>query len=817
MSNFDRSRESNKKNVEKSKLSSMKSLWSASLIAAMILSGTNYSDAKVLTWSTSQKQAIETLKSQWKLLPNVPTDYMHYGIRYWFTTGNFVYNSYPYADNRQRYETDNLKNIDGKNIEIDNDIDSCMFLNETVYKANLSKIVPIIIDNQIDTVRASRWEYVNVDRANSKDFTGLWLFVSQPEHTHMGMMADVMVAKQDNYTEEDYAKNNYSSLSNGEDVWVRPGKVRLYCKAPAAWWESQVYKAFSDIYNEAKVNPDKKYILSCSRTWWIDAAMTELYNKLGAMSNVIIFTGRDTPQYESWVTYAKHPATVAVWLVQAPGMTVVDPETQKLSFAGAEKDRVVPTPGIGQTGKMDGEAFCALWEWTTSQSTVFMSGIAANLRAQNPNWTKDEIISMLKRDVYKSSEYTYDANWFNEWIGYGVVQPSKTMKENIFPEIKTQFTSKDGKYYFTVSNFPAEYTIVGDGVSKDTKWYFVDLATIGSGKHKITFVGKCLYKDGKTYDFPISREITVVWPEKPILSWVSSHWKWLDASQQKVYFETLKWQITNYKAWLKVNLKFPNDVVISNVSVDAQWNFNLSNTSAYPLNYNFADWSIKMTVELADADWNKSTSEIVLNSDLLVVPEKPVITGISGNRKWINQDPSQQKVYFDVLKWQITNYKAWLTVNLKFNNSTIIENVTVDSQGKFNLTNEINHPISYKIWDSDIKLTVELVNAQWDKMSTDIVLTADLVTDTGDINLDWWFSSTKIYPNPVRDILNINLPFWFDNVNLKIFNSVGQLYSASNLSSDNNQVDVSSLKAWVYFVTITDDKWNKKTEKIIKQ
>jgi len=69
-----------------------------------------------------------------------------------------------------------------------------------------------------------------------------------------------------------------------------------------------------------------------------------------------------------------------------------------------------------------------------------MSGIAANLRAQNPNWTKDELISMLKRDVYKpnpgkmkaldratqtyyDSEVKYDANGWNERFGYGVVQP----------------------------------------------------------------------------------------------------------------------------------------------------------------------------------------------------------------------------------------------------------------------------------------------------------------------------------------------------------------------------------------------------------
>ena len=62
--------------------------------------------------------------------------------------------------------------MDGKDIEVDNDIDSCMFLNESVYKENLDKIIPIIIDTQIDTTRGAKsLEYVRVDWTNSKDFT----------------------------------------------------------------------------------------------------------------------------------------------------------------------------------------------------------------------------------------------------------------------------------------------------------------------------------------------------------------------------------------------------------------------------------------------------------------------------------------------------------------------------------------------------------------------------------------------------------------------------------------------------------------------
>jgi len=124
------------------------------LITALILFGATEIDAQVLMGVNSQKEAIELLKSQGKLLPNVPNDYNQYGKSYQNAQA-LIYNTYPYGI-RSRYEANNLKNVDGKNIEIDNDVDSCNFLNETVYKANLNKIVPIIIDTQIDTINAGR-------------------------------------------------------------------------------------------------------------------------------------------------------------------------------------------------------------------------------------------------------------------------------------------------------------------------------------------------------------------------------------------------------------------------------------------------------------------------------------------------------------------------------------------------------------------------------------------------------------------------------------------------------------------------------------
>lgn len=611
MSNIDKSREG-KLEAEISRMSGIRKMWSVALIAAMILWWNQKAEWKRLSWVTSQKEAINLLKSQWKLLPNVPTDFTHFW-NFYRNVSIFLRNDFPYASKRQRYETDNLRDVDGKDIEIDNDLDSCMFLNETVYKSNLDKIIPIIIDTQIDTINAANWEYERVDWDNSRSF--IWWIPNKESITykswkwvnfgsHMNAMADVLIAKKDNFVESDYDAWLDVRVWK-EEVWIRPWKVRLYTTCPALWGEDVSKYALKYIYDEAKNNPDKKYILSCSRSWW-DTFVNNWFTTLGTLDNVIIFVARNNKDMNenNTTSYAANPNTIEVWYVQSPWLTRVDDETLKFSFANKEKDRVVNMES-SQTGKMKWDGFCTLGQWSTSEATALMTGMAANLRAQNPNWTKDEVISMLKRDTYKSGEYQYDANGWNERTGWGIVQPWKTMKENIFPSIPTK-KNNEWKYYFKVSNFPAEYTIQWEWVSKDEIWYFVDLNSMEPGKYNYTFVGKCVY-DGEgtewqwawTYDFPITRELVV--------------------------------------------------------------------------------------------------------------------------------DPS---------------------------------------------------------------------------------------TDTVDLLLQNWLSAINLFPNPVNNILNINLPY--ENVSIKIFNIAGQLCLESELYSQNNQIDLSSLKSWVYLVNITDDKWNKRTEKIVK-
>jgi hypothetical protein len=484
-------------------------------------------------------------------------------------------------------------------------------------------------------------------------------------------------------------------------VWVYQGKTRLYVTSPAEWWEEMAKDAIRNIYNEAKTNPDKKYILSCSRIWVSDS-INNWFNKLGTLNNVIIFVGRNDPSLDSSGTYAANPNTIEVWFVQLPSITM-ESWTQKISFAGEEKDWVVPHPGTWQTGKMCGDGFSVLGEWSVSEATAYLSAIVANIWAQNPDRTKDEIMDILKKTVYKSSEYEYDENWWNEWIGYGIVQPWKTMKENIFPEINETKSADEGEYHFTVSNRPSEcdYTVEGEWITKDGDWYSVDLSTLKPGKHTYTFLGQCPYGDS-IYTFPISRTLEIAWPESPM------------------------------------------------------------------------------------------------------------VEDLSGNYKRVNDNPSTGKIRLKDLDWKLTNYQAWDIVDIELN-WVKIENIMVNADGSFDLSALSDYPFSFD--GADINLKIIYTDAEWNKNRTDTKLPVSVLTWKNDMKL----SDLKVYPNPVQDVLHIDLWSNLKDVMVKIYNVSGKMYEYKELQSWQNELNLSWLEKGMYFVTITDKStWMSKTEKVVK-
>ncbi|MFY9417594.1 MAG: T9SS type A sorting domain-containing protein, partial [Bacteroidales bacterium] len=84
--------------------------------------------------------------------------------------------------------------------------------------------------------------------------------------------------------------------------------------------------------------------------------------------------------------------------------------------------------------------------------------------------------------------------------------------------------------------------------------------------------------------------------------------------------------------------------------------------------------------------------------------------------------------------------------------------------------------------------------------------------------LDYPDNNLIIYPNPVKNILNIN---WDDKINrqlnIKIFNLTGQLVLETNIEKDNkNQyIDLSTLPSNIYLIKLTDIHGNYWIKKII--
>ncbi|WP_299110653.1 T9SS type A sorting domain-containing protein [uncultured Winogradskyella sp.] len=78
-------------------------------------------------------------------------------------------------------------------------------------------------------------------------------------------------------------------------------------------------------------------------------------------------------------------------------------------------------------------------------------------------------------------------------------------------------------------------------------------------------------------------------------------------------------------------------------------------------------------------------------------------------------------------------------------------------------------------------------------------------------------SEMSIYPNPVKDILNINLGYETKANSFEIFNIHGLLLNyKENIVGTNFEVSISNLSKGVYFIRVTDENGSQKTRKFIK-
>lgn len=78
---------------------------------------------------------------------------------------------------------------------------------------------------------------------------------------------------------------------------------------------------------------------------------------------------------------------------------------------------------------------------------------------------------------------------------------------------------------------------------------------------------------------------------------------------------------------------------------------------------------------------------------------------------------------------------------------------------------------------------------------------ASLLSEEGMI-----YKDLKIYPNPSKDLVTIDLPSELDNnVNITVLNSQGKQMSTQVINANNNTLNVSGLQAGVYMIEITHE------------
>jgi hypothetical protein len=73
-------------------------------------------------------------------------------------------------------------------------------------------------------------------------------------------------------------------------------------------------------------------------------------------------------------------------------------------------------------------------------------------------------------------------------------------------------------------------------------------------------------------------------------------------------------------------------------------------------------------------------------------------------------------------------------------------------------------------------------------------------------------SELKIYPNPVKDVLNIEVPRDCDFNNAEIYDSKGQIINHSELSGSVFSIDTRNFKSGTYVIKLSDSKGNIRSE-----
>jgi hypothetical protein len=167
-----------------------------------------------------------------------------------------------------------------------------------------------------------------------------------------------------------------------------------------------------------------------------------------------------------------------------------------------------------------------------------------------------------------------------------------------------------------------------------------------------------------------------------------------------------------------------------------------------------------------------------------------------------------------------------ISILLMNTNDELLFHITTDASGHF-LFNNLPYG-TYKLY---VELTgyetfpgIFTINEEsFTIEDIEIIINGNSITFTTGIeenNLNT-FGEINLYPNPVKDILNVTFTSNLQtDMQMNIFNAIGQSVYSKQIykksKTENYQVDVSNWNDGVYFIRLSDEKENTNLKRFIK-
>ena len=144
------------------------------------------------------------------------------------------------------------------------------------------------------------------------------------------------------------------------------------------------------------------------------------------------------------------------------------------------------------------------------------------------------------------------------------------------------------------------------------------------------------------------------------------------------------------------------------------------------------------------------------------------------------------------------------------NNGSIISWDWLFSDGTSN--SNLQNPCHIFTFPATYTVMLKVINSNGDMDSTYQSITIGSCTKV----IENYFNNTiSIYPNPTKEILNIDLIVPNQNTKINIYNSLGELILSKDIVNQNSIINTNQLQSGLYYLNVLKNNKTIKTDKLI--